>query len=329
MPELQPTPDQIRIWASSAGLDVRKIEPLPGDVSVRFYARVFDQTGASRILSYYPPTIREAHARFLVTTELLTNAGVRVPAVLASSSTQGWALLEDLGTRTVYDLAPAERGVEWSSFRAYYTDAADAVYRISKLDREFVATLSPPLDEAALTREIDQTWDLFLERHGLHGGDQAPALRRALEAICASIGGAGLLPCHRDFMARNLMPLDGARIVVIDHQDLRLGPSYYDLASLLNDSLFAPRSLAKEILARFVKTEEELTLYRETTLQRTLKAVGTFVAFHRRGNDRHLALIAPTLARAAAQLEHIPRTRALAPRLAPAWRRWALPDLLD
>ena len=58
------------------------------------------------------------------------------------------------------------------------------------------------------------------------------------------------MPCHRDFMVRNLMPLRGRRgLVVLDHQDLRLGPPLYDLASLLNDTLFPPPEAEEALLA--------------------------------------------------------------------------------
>nr|HPK65586.1 phosphotransferase [Thermoanaerobaculia bacterium] len=56
------------------------------------------------------------------------------------------------------------------------------------------------------------------------------------------------MACHRDYMVRNLLPVgDGevAAVGVIDHQDLRLGPPWYDLASLCNDSLFPPPELVE------------------------------------------------------------------------------------
>ena len=36
---------------------------------------------------------------------------------------------------------------------------------------------------------------------------------------------------------------------MLDHQDLRLGPPFYDLASLLNDTLFPPPDAEEALLA--------------------------------------------------------------------------------
>src|SRR4029077_1128026 len=92
-----------------------------------------------------------------------------------------------------------------------------------------------------LARELAQTWELFLEPHGLVAdGALAASLRAALEALCAGLGDEPPVPCHRDFMVRNLMPRPEGGLVVLDHQDLRLGPPLYDLASLLNDTPFPP-----------------------------------------------------------------------------------------
>jgi aminoglycoside/choline kinase family phosphotransferase len=115
-----------------------------------------------------------------------------------------------------------------------------------------------------------------------------------------------LVPCHRDFMARNLIPVGASpALAVIDHQDLRLGPASYDLASLLNDSLFAPVEVEDRLVAAALPQEQRLQ-YHRAAAQRTLKAVGTFLAFAKRGEDRHLPLIAPSLASARRHLLELP-----------------------
>jgi aminoglycoside/choline kinase family phosphotransferase len=134
-------------------------------------------------------------------------------------------------------------------------------------------------------------------------------------------------------MARNLVPRprprpaasgDEAALVVLDHQDLRLGPPGYDLASLLNDSLFPPAELEEGWLARVLPPGEAPRLaYHRAAAQRTLKAVGTFAAFARRGSDRHLPLIPPTLERALYHLGRLPEGRKLAPELERRWRQAA------
>jgi hypothetical protein len=56
-------------------------------------------------------------------------------------------------------------------------------------------------------------------------------------------------------------------------------------------------------------------------LQRGFKAVGTFISFARRGSDRHLPLVAPTLDRALSHLARLAPGAAIAPALRRAWRK--------
>jgi hypothetical protein len=65
--------------------------------------------------------------------------------------------------------------------------------------------------------------------------------------------------------------------------------------------------------------------YRRCVVQRTLKAAGTFAAFSRHGFDRHIALIAPTLSRAADQFEKLPEGERLPPEVFACWRRYRHP----
>ena len=116
-----------------------------------------------------------------------------------------------------------------------------------------------------------------------------------------------------------MLPSRSGPPVVIDHQDLRLGPRFYDLASLMNDSLFPPQSLETDLLSELIQSEEDRASYHRAAVQRTLKATGTFAAFAKLGDERHLALIPPTLTRALHHLEHLAETRALVGPLRTAW----------
>ena len=60
--------------------------------------------------------------------------------------------------------------------------------------------------------------------------------------------------------------------------------------------------------------------YRRCAVQRTLKATATYVKFALRGFDRHLALVAPTLARAAFQLECLPEGSSVPAAIFSRWR---------
>jgi len=183
-----------------------------------------------------------------------------------------------------------------------------------------LAELNPVLGCELLARELAQTWDLYLEPQGLVGDPGLAAdLRAALDALCAALGGEPPVPCHRDFMVRNLMPLSDGGLAVLDHQDLRLGPPLYDLASLLNDTLFPPVEAEERLLAVAAAGSGDRVRYHRAAAQRTLKAVGTYAKFGRLGADRHLPLIGPTLAHFVKHFARVPDGEAIAARLREAW----------
>lgn len=318
---------------------------MAGDVSRRRYVRLELEAGGTAVLALYPPDLAETCRRYLRSGRLLAGAGVRVPDVLEDDCAAGWVLLEDLGERTLYE----HRGRPWSELGAWFEEAVGILGRIAALPPGEVAALNPPLDRELLLRELRQTRERFLEPLGLGGRRPAGAaggggrrddpalgeeLEAALETLCERLGAEPAVPCHRDFGARNLVPLgpivpgetaSGAAVGVLDHQDLRLGPPAYDLASLLNDSLFPPPELEQRLLERAGAAGAgpgggALESYHRAAGQRTLKAVGSYAAFARRGDGRHLPLIPPTLGRALAHLRRLPETAALTPRLDELWR---------
>jgi len=321
--------DDIETWLAGLGRPVAEVQPLPGDVSPRRYTRVvFAEKGgtaeASAILATYPPEARATCPRFLRTSELLTGAGVPVPRILAADCDNGFMLVEDLGAETLADW----KGRSWSVLSLYFERALRLGERIARLPVESVADLNPRLGGELLRRELAQTWDLFLAPRGLTGDSAfTEALRGALDTLCERLGSGPLAPCHRDFMSRNLMPVDDqGSLAVLDHQDLRLGPAFYDLASLLNDTLFPPPGIEEELLADALPNlqappgETARTGYHRAAAQRTLKAVGTYTSFSLRGADRHLPLIGPTLSRCLGHLARIPEGEALAEDLGRLWR---------
>jgi aminoglycoside/choline kinase family phosphotransferase len=335
---------QLGEWLAGTGFDLREIHPLAGDVSPRRYERLTAGDGTTAILALYPADHRATCVRFARTTAVLAGAGVPVPRVLAADCQRGWMLLQDLGEHTLAEL----RDRPWRELGAYFEQAAVLAARIAALPLDVVRDLNPPLDGALMLRELAQTRQLFLEPQGLlpplampplpatwsdpanpaNPASPAPAppgprtlLDTALEELCGALAADPPVPCHRDYMARNLVP-DGANgVAVLDHQDLRLGPPAYDLASLLNDSLFPPRELERRLVDAVFPTAAGRLRYHRAAAQRTLKAVGTYAAFARRGASRHLPLIAPTLRRFLRHFASVPEGAPLAPGLERAWGR--------
>jgi len=308
---MQPPPsaESVRRELAERGLSIDSFEPLAGDVSRRLYFRARMRGGGTVVVAIYPEDLAGACRRFAISGRLLGEAGVPAPRILAVDCDAGWMMVEDLGSQTLFDRYSG-LAEPWQALLPYYRGAIRLADRIASIPRREVAALNPPLDGSLLRGELQQTWEAYLGPRGLtRSRGVGRLLARALEALCEALGGEGSVVCHRDFMLRNLMPRRGVsgapfvEPVVLDHQDLRLGPPLYDLASLLNDSLFPPHAVVEELLeARSLGPAGWLS-YHRAAVQRTLKAVGTFA---RHGSERHRALIAPTLRRACEHLSRLP-----------------------
>ena len=318
MPQSEIDHDDLRRWLRATLAFSRgeiAIEPLAGDVSTRRYYRV--RAGDQRAIAvWYPEDLRAVALRFERSTELLERVGIRVPAIRRVDRERGLMLLEDVGRETLFDW----RDRPWSEIEPRLASAHRAALRLRTIDAADIATgLLPPLDAAVLERELAMTWDVFLLPNGLVGDDElSRRLRRDLGALCAALEASGLVPCHRDLMARNLVPLEAAgEVALLDHQDLRLGPSAYDAASLFNDSLYPAEETVEALVGSAVYRS---AAYHGAVAQRALKIVGTFASFARRGQPRHLPLIPRSLRRGLDHLAAVPETAGLAADLE---RRWA------
>ena len=318
LPAQLPVPTVLNPWLASLGYEVRGVRSLAGDVSPRRYFRLDLGQGQTAILAYYPPDAREACRRFISTSKLLQDASVPVPAILGANCTTGLMLLEDLGSSTLYD----RQGEEWSFLTPYFEESLALWKRIRSLPLESVQDLNPALDRDLLIAEVRQTWEIYLTPRKLTGESHlGNGLWQALEETCEQLSKQPQVVCHRDFMARNLvLGATPPKVVVVDHQDLRAGPCFYDLASLLNDSLFPPPEIESALVATCISDDSEMLAYHRAAVQRTIKVVGTFEAFARRGNPGRLHLIPPTLGKALYHLGKTPEGKRVRSVLSELWR---------
>ncbi|MDX1382003.1 MAG: phosphotransferase [Thermoanaerobaculia bacterium] len=290
-----------------------RVRLLGGDVSPRRYFRVAAGDD-SFIVAVYPEEIREAAARFETTTRLLESIGVVVPRILEIDLAVGLMLLEDAGEETLFDRS----GVDWEALAAALAQARGIVERIQTLAPAAIDAVNPRLDGVALMRELQMTWDLYLEPESLCGeGTFRQALHACLEELCRELGREDAVPCHRDFMARNLIPRSDGELLVLDHQDLRMGPKHYDLASLTNDSLFLSSDRQRRVLGSEIVSRPS---FRRSAAQRSLKIAGTFVSFAQRGSPRYLPWVGRCLARGAAYLSTLPEAEGLEEELRRLWQ---------
>jgi N-acetylmuramate 1-kinase len=265
------------------------LEPASADASFRRYFRV-RTAGLSLIVMDAPPEHEDCRP-FVRVAQLLAQAGVNVPRVIAQDLERGFLLLSDLGTTSYLQV------LNDNSADGLFRDAIDALLRWQFASRPNVL---PLYDEALLTREMKLFPEWYLQRH--LGLTLNPAQQQALDTAFALILGNNLAQpgvyVHRDYMPRNLMvcePNPG----VLDFQDAVYGPITYDIASLFRDAFVSwDEERVLDWTARYWEKAKRAGLpvdrdfgsfYRDFEwmgLQRHLKVLGIFARLHYRDGKR-------------------------------------------
>jgi aminoglycoside/choline kinase family phosphotransferase len=304
--------DQLRHWLrglpATLALDVDTLRPASSDASFRRYFRLDAGQDTAIVMDAPPP--HEDTRPFLHVGDLLRQAGLNVPAVLAQDPDQGLLLLSDLGPHTYYQAI--QSGMDDVRLQSLYRDALAALVRLQQASTQGLAAY----DRDSLMAELDlfPTW--YVARH--HGVDLDDTTRQSLQGMFALLSDAnGAQPrvlVHRDFHSPNLMVCEetryGSNPGIIDYQDALAGPLTYDLASLVMDA----RTTWEETqqldwairyweMARAagLPVDTDFGVFHRTYewmgLQRNLRILGVFARLHHRDGK-------------AGYLGHIPRVNA-------------------
>ncbi|QHS10468.1 aminoglycoside phosphotransferase family protein [Sinimarinibacterium sp. NLF-5-8] len=232
MTDQDPRATQARAWAlQQLALGDAQWAPASADASFRRYFRL--SCGAQSWVIMDAPPEREATAPFVQIAELLHQAGLNAPRVLAQDAARGFLLLTDLGQHTFLQaLKQGEADAE-----VLMQAAIDALIQWQRASR---AEVLPPYDAALLQRELDLFNDWYVERH--LKTTLSPQQRQTLQGIHHLLIDSALAQpqvfVHRDYMPRNLMisaPLPG----ILDFQDAVYGPITYDVISLFRDAFWS------------------------------------------------------------------------------------------
>jgi len=320
---------QERLVAYLAGQgEARSVEvtALTPDASTREYFRVPWKRGAAIAAVYPEPFDPDIHP-YLDVTRLFTESALPVPEVLAVDGSVGIIVQEDLGDR---QLGQVLETVTAEEKEAYIEKAIAVIARIqaateTAFTRKSIAS-KLAFDEAKLAWELN----FFVEHY--FGSLRDETLKRAeaaelkveLNDIAAELSACPRVLCHRDYHGANLMVDKKDELRIVDHQDARMGPASYDLVSLLTDRQPGPPSLAEMRAHRLFFLEERrrqslpaidpddfVKEFRLMTIQRGLKAVGTFscqTAVYKRGAiyERHIRPTLEIVLQAADWLERFP-----------------------
>lgn len=301
------------------------VTKLAGDASTRQYYRVSLADGRSYVVARYPEPIEAATHPTCQTTQLFLQAGLPVPQILDVCGPEGLMLLEDLGDVRLQDWFASATA---QARREAYRHIIDLILRIQEATSLAIESDSLAarvvFDEAKLGWELAFFYENFFEKY--LGLPLPPEVKSSIfdefTAIARELASLPRVLCHRDYHSRNLM-LHQGQWFIIDHQDARMGPVSYDLASLLGDPYVElDDELCSEMyqyfLQRRVNSQPKmsnpswLTNFRAEydlmLAQRLLKATGTYAyQMAVMGNEVYLPYIPRAIERALAVLSHLNR----------------------
>ena len=336
----------LRNFLHTSGFALAERKRMQGDASTRVYERLA-LNGKPAILMNAPrrpdgPPVRDgkpysAIARlaedvrpFVAMADGLRAIGFSAPEIFAADLEHGFLLLEDFGHEAFVTASPP------APVEQRYAEAADLLAALHAMKvpaglplRGEAAYAIPPYDRAAFLIEAELLLDWYVPHRGLPLDESGRGEFRALwtQALAPAIAGQQTWVL-RDFHSPNLIWLAQrrgiARVGLLDFQDAVIGPTAYDVASLLQDArVDVPENLERELLARYVRRRVETDgafdatafsqLYATMAAQRATKILGIFARLDKRDGKpqylRHMPRVWRYLQRALAHpaLHHLAR----------------------
>ena len=299
------------------------IEVLTPDASTREYFRI-NWNDSTAIACVYSESFLAKEQSYIDATNLLLVGGLPVAKIFDFSENLGVIIQEDFGDTILRDvLAESDSGEKENLLD-------EATILIAEI--QAATTKAFELDSIASRLKFDEEkllWELnFFKTHYFESLQKQPlsnkenlALTEEFISLSRELETRAKVLCHRDFHAANLMLDKENRLRIIDHQDARIGAASYDLVSLLLDRVLETpdENWLTEKKRFFLSAREKLGLekiafedfdyeFRLQTVQRCLKAVGTF-SFQtaNRGKTNYIQYIDPLLRIVAEAAERLNR----------------------
>lgn len=290
--------------------------PLQGDASTRQYYRLSMtyQEGAPEprtliLMQLEAPNVR-GETDFIRLLKFLEGLHLPVPKLFHFDAERGLLWLQDCGDMTLeVHLASADL----ETLKSWYMKA---VHLLAVMQTDATRAIGADCPAYHLKFDVEKLmWEMdFMLEHFIEGTRQnnlkaatLKEIRKQLTSLCSALAGQTPWFTHRDYHSRNLMVYNDS-LVLLDFQDARMGPSQYDLVSLLRDSyLPLPDALVWELVDVFIQEKQDrensaidrdefIRIFDLMSIQRNLKAIGTF-AYQKKikSNDRYMRYIDPTL----------------------------------
>lgn len=287
----------IAAFLAEHGWEDAERRTLADDASFRRYDRITEGTRTA-VLMDAPPE-KEDVRPFLNIATTLHELGLSAPKILAEHPEDGLLLLEDFGDNTYTRVLNESPDRE----EALYMLAVDLLIALHK--RFASKQPLPRYDDTLLTIEANLLIDWYLP--AITGAPIADALRQEYEAfwqaLFTQIRDIPETLVLRDYHVDNLVWLPDRSGVescgLLDFQDAVIGPTAYDLVSLLEDARRdVPAALAQQAIARYLTAFPDIDpdafrlSYAILGAQRSAKILGIFTRLDRRDSKpdylRHL-----------------------------------------
>ena len=296
-------------------------EKLQGDASERSYFRVSQKNTEgvhqnkaqksiqSLIIMQLEKPILDVEIDFIQILKFLRSLDLPAPELFYYDIPQGLLFLEDCGTMTLENQLysfPQDKTL-------LYRQAVELLVRMQSKATHSIDSTCPAYNRKFDVQKLMWEFNFMLDHYvddfcnSPLDGFAKKELSEVFTHLCESIAKEKLYFTHRDYHSRNLM-FDRGRLVLIDFQDARMGPCQYDLVSLLKDSYVKIDDvLVEELIDFYVRLKEKEEgqkvdrerfdlIFDEMSIQRNLKAVGTFAYQSvKKNNNRYEGFIAPTL----------------------------------
>jgi len=283
--------ERLTEYVARSGGDAEQLLALTPDASTREYFRI-PWKHSKAVAAVYPEPFDPDIHPFLDVTRLFAEAGLPVPSILDVDPLNGIIVQEDFGDRQLRRVFETASEDDRESYLEQAISVIADMQAATALARERQSIASRlAFDEAKLSWELDYFFEHYfksLRGETIKHGDEAQ-LRAELNDVAAELSNRPRTLCHRDFHPSNLMVDAQGRLRIIDYQDARMGPASYDLVSLLLDRRTTMPSLAEVRERRLFFLDERRARgldpidpddfayeFRLMTVQRCLKAVGTF-----------------------------------------------------
>jgi aminoglycoside/choline kinase family phosphotransferase len=301
------------------------IAVLTPDASTREYFRI-SWNDSTAIACVYPESFLAGEQTYIDVTNLFLVGGLPVAKIFDFSENLGVIVQEDFGDTILRDVLLKS---DVKTRETYLNQTISLIAQIQAATKNAFE-----LDSIASRLKFDEEkllWELnFFKTHYFESLRQQPlsaqenlALTEEFISLSKELETRAKVLCHRDFHAANLMIDRENQLRIIDHQDARIGAKSYDLVSLMLDRVLnmPDENWLAEKKRFFLSEREKLGLekisfndfeyeFRLQTIQRCLKAVGTF-SFQtaHRSKTNYVQYIKPmfrTVLDAAKRLEKFP-----------------------